>query len=89
MERLDGVQEELPSQHEMKIRGHNGFMPYMAVAQGIAASLTGPGKTAVCCSCQLSLALPASVSRFLILSTMHVIHWPEGPIISVVWLGRV
>ena len=41
------LQEELPSQRDMKIGGHRGFMPYMAVAQGIAASLTGPGKTAV------------------------------------------
>lgn len=43
-----GLQEELPAQDKMKIGGHRGFMPYMAVAQGIAASLTGPGKTAVC-----------------------------------------
>ena len=31
----------------MKIGGHNGFMPYMSVAKGIAASLTGPSETAV------------------------------------------
>lgn len=42
------LQEELPAQDKMKIGGHRGFMPYMAVAQGIAASLSGPGKTAVC-----------------------------------------
>lgn len=40
-------QEELPAQDKMKIGGHRGFMPYMAVAQGIAAALSGPGKTAV------------------------------------------
>ncbi|KAL3143255.1 hypothetical protein ABBQ38_002104 [Trebouxia sp. C0009 RCD-2024] len=40
------LQEELPAQDKMKIGGHRGFMPYMAVAQGIAASLNGPGKTA-------------------------------------------
>ena len=40
-------QEELPSQDKMKIGGHNGFMPYMSVAKGIAASLTGPSETAV------------------------------------------
>ncbi|DBB17424.1 hypothetical protein WJX82_010099 [Trebouxia sp. C0006] len=40
------LQEELPSQDKMKIGGHNGFMPYMSVAKGIAASLTGPSETA-------------------------------------------
>lgn len=47
-----GLQEELPSQDKMKIGGHKGFMPYMSVAKGIAASLTGPSETAVrdCCT---------------------------------------
>ncbi|DBA75033.1 TPA: hypothetical protein ACH3X1_010370 [Trebouxia sp. C0004] len=40
------LQEELPSQDRMKIGGHKGFMPYMSVAKGIAASLTGPSETA-------------------------------------------
>lgn len=31
----------------MKIGGHNGFMPYMAVANGIAGSLSGPSQVAV------------------------------------------
>ena len=41
------MQEELPSQHDMKIGGHNGFMPYMAVANGIAGALSGPSESAV------------------------------------------
>ena len=41
------LQEELPSQHDMKIGGHNGFMPYMAVANGIAGALNGPTESAV------------------------------------------
>eukprot|EP00891_Asterochloris_glomerata_P005205 jgi/Astpho2/5205/fgenesh1_pg.00074_%23_27_t len=36
------LQEELPSHDDMKIGGHNGFMPYKAVAQMMAASLSGP-----------------------------------------------
>ena len=36
------LQEELPGHDEMKIGGHNGFMPYKAVAQMMAASLSGP-----------------------------------------------
>ena len=39
---VDCLQEELPSHDEMKIGGHNGFMPYKAVAQMMAASLSGP-----------------------------------------------
>lgn len=41
------LQEELPAQDKMKVGGHNGFLPYMAVANGILGSLSGPERAAV------------------------------------------
>lgn len=31
----------------MTVGGHNGFLPYMSIANGIAASLDGPSRAAV------------------------------------------
>ena len=45
------LQEELPSQDDMTVGGHNGFLPYKAVADGIAASLDGPARAAVSLLC--------------------------------------
>lgn len=41
------LQEELPAQDQMKVGGHNGFLPYMSVANGILGSLSGPERAAV------------------------------------------
>ena len=59
------LQEELPAQNKMKVGGHNGFLPYMAVANGIAGSLSGPSRAAVSLTSLLSLILPLieAVSR--------------------------
>lgn len=72
------MQEELPAQDKMKIGGHRGFMPYMAVAQGIAAALSGPGKTAVCNQhllCHMTLLHSRLNAWFITWAIVHASRW--------------
>ena len=48
----------------MKVGGHNGFMPYMSVANGIAAALSGPSDTAVQADFTPCSAKPAESLHF-------------------------